>query len=184
MSMVEAEKDDELRVGRKEKAILRIAGDAVRNNPDAVSRKVGHLALNISVGDSNDTHHFDGSMSRGMKVEIACDSSGQNHKVSEPVGSESSKADDDSIISAVRLKLLSCRFKKSKEAILFARLWEIPMSNLNKSQDDSNDDSEGEEYPPHDFTRISLIGGGFSLEDDDLDCYDGYEPQVKGKLPR
>ncbi|GKA91010.1 hypothetical protein Tco_0812880 [Tanacetum coccineum] len=35
----------------------------------------------------------------------------------------------DSIISAVRLKLLSCRFKKSKEAILFARLWEIPMSN-------------------------------------------------------
>ncbi|GJX73757.1 hypothetical protein Tco_0312352 [Tanacetum coccineum] len=36
----------------------------------------------------------------------------------------------DSIISAVRLKLLSCRFKKSKEAILFARLWEIPMSNL------------------------------------------------------
>ncbi|GJR05326.1 reverse transcriptase domain-containing protein, partial [Tanacetum coccineum] len=36
----------------------------------------------------------------------------------------------DCIISAVRLKLLSCRFKKSKEAILFARLWEIPMSNL------------------------------------------------------
>ncbi|GJY26532.1 hypothetical protein Tco_0401258 [Tanacetum coccineum] len=36
----------------------------------------------------------------------------------------------DSIISVVRLKLLSCRFKKSKEAILFARLWEIPMSNL------------------------------------------------------
>ncbi|GJV19978.1 hypothetical protein Tco_1368998 [Tanacetum coccineum] len=36
----------------------------------------------------------------------------------------------DCIISAVRLKLFSCRFKKSKEAILFARLWEIPMSNL------------------------------------------------------
>ncbi|GJW60133.1 putative RNA-directed DNA polymerase [Tanacetum coccineum] len=36
----------------------------------------------------------------------------------------------DSIISVVRLKLLSCHFKKSKEAILFARLWEIPMSNL------------------------------------------------------
>nr|GFA48579.1 hypothetical protein [Tanacetum cinerariifolium] len=34
------------------------------------------------------------------------------------------------ILSNVRLKLLSCRFKKSKDAILFALLWEIPMSNL------------------------------------------------------
>nr|GEU50636.1 hypothetical protein [Tanacetum cinerariifolium] len=31
------------------------------------------------------------------------------------------------ILSNVRLKLLSCCFKKSKDAILFARLWEIPM---------------------------------------------------------
>nr|GEX14277.1 hypothetical protein [Tanacetum cinerariifolium]GFA60145.1 hypothetical protein [Tanacetum cinerariifolium] len=35
----------------------------------------------------------------------------------------------DCILSTVRLKLLSCRFKKSRDAILFARLWEIPMSN-------------------------------------------------------
>ncbi|GJR90249.1 hypothetical protein Tco_0214260 [Tanacetum coccineum] len=95
--------------------------------------------------------------------EIACDSSGQNHKVSEPVGSESSKADDDKIQEEE--SLWSC-FQKSKK------------DSLSKSQDDLNDDSEGEEYPPHDFTRISSIGGGFSLEDDDLDCYDGYEPQV------
>nr|GEV91106.1 hypothetical protein [Tanacetum cinerariifolium] len=36
----------------------------------------------------------------------------------------------DCILSNVRLKLLSCRFKKSRDAILFACLWEIPMSNL------------------------------------------------------
>ncbi|GKE91120.1 hypothetical protein Tco_1572215 [Tanacetum coccineum] len=95
--------------------------------------------------------------------EIDCDSSGQNHKVSKPVGSESSKADDDKIQEE---ESLWSRFQKSKK------------DSLSKSQDDSNDDSEGEEYPPHDFTRISSIGGGFSLEDDDLDCYDGYEPQV------
>ncbi|GKC40642.1 hypothetical protein Tco_1053026, partial [Tanacetum coccineum] len=27
-------------------------------------------------------------------------------------------------------------------------------------------------------TQISSIGEGFSLEDDDLDCYDGYDAQV------
>ncbi|GJS37882.1 hypothetical protein Tco_0536264 [Tanacetum coccineum] len=31
-------------------------------------------------------------------------------------------------MSSVRLKLLSCHFKKSKDAMLFARLWELPMS--------------------------------------------------------
>nr|GEU33270.1 hypothetical protein [Tanacetum cinerariifolium] len=33
----------------------------------------------------------------------------------------------DCILSNVRLKLLSCRFKKSRDATLFARLWEIPI---------------------------------------------------------
>nr|GEX45881.1 putative reverse transcriptase domain, reverse transcriptase zinc-binding domain protein [Tanacetum cinerariifolium] len=36
----------------------------------------------------------------------------------------------DCILSNIRLKLLSCRFKKSRDAIMFARLWEIPISNL------------------------------------------------------
>nr|GEZ05522.1 hypothetical protein [Tanacetum cinerariifolium] len=36
----------------------------------------------------------------------------------------------DCILSNVRLKFLSCRFKKSRDAIMFARLWEIPISNL------------------------------------------------------
>nr|GEW93623.1 hypothetical protein [Tanacetum cinerariifolium] len=36
----------------------------------------------------------------------------------------------DCILSNVRLKLPSCRFKKSRDAIMFARLWEIPISNL------------------------------------------------------
>nr|GEU60435.1 hypothetical protein [Tanacetum cinerariifolium] len=36
----------------------------------------------------------------------------------------------DCVVSAVRLKLLSCHFKKSKDAMMFARLWEIPLSTL------------------------------------------------------
>nr|GEU65637.1 hypothetical protein [Tanacetum cinerariifolium] len=36
----------------------------------------------------------------------------------------------DCVISFVRLKLLSCRFKKSKDAVLFSRLWELPLSIL------------------------------------------------------
>nr|GEY42926.1 hypothetical protein [Tanacetum cinerariifolium] len=36
----------------------------------------------------------------------------------------------DCNLSNVQLKLLSCHFKKSRDAILFARLWEIPISNL------------------------------------------------------
>ncbi|GKC45625.1 hypothetical protein Tco_1063347 [Tanacetum coccineum] len=37
----------------------------------------------------------------------------------------------DCIMSSVRLKLLSCRFKKSKDAVLFSRLWELlPVSPM------------------------------------------------------
>nr|GEV26077.1 hypothetical protein [Tanacetum cinerariifolium] len=34
------------------------------------------------------------------------------------------------VVSAVRLKLLSCHFKKTKYAMMFASLWEIPLSTL------------------------------------------------------
>nr|GEY96776.1 hypothetical protein [Tanacetum cinerariifolium]GEY99442.1 hypothetical protein [Tanacetum cinerariifolium] len=61
--------------------------------------------------------------------EIVCDSSGQNPNVSEPVGSESSKADDDKI--------------QEEES-----LW------------------------------ISSTCSGFSLEDNDLDCYDEHDLRV------
>nr|GEV13053.1 reverse transcriptase domain, reverse transcriptase zinc-binding domain protein [Tanacetum cinerariifolium] len=36
----------------------------------------------------------------------------------------------DCVMSSVRLKLLSCRFKKSKDAVMFSRLWELPLSML------------------------------------------------------
>ncbi|GJY19494.1 hypothetical protein Tco_0390985 [Tanacetum coccineum] len=56
-------------------------------------------------------------------------------------------------------------------------IWRSKKDSLNKSQDDSEDESKVEEYPPYDATRISSTGGGLSMEDD-LDCYDGYEAQV------
>ncbi|GKE52767.1 hypothetical protein Tco_1487923, partial [Tanacetum coccineum] len=34
----------------------------------------------------------------------------------------------DRVKSSIRLKLLSCSFKKSKDALLFKRLWELPDS--------------------------------------------------------
>ncbi|GJS61171.1 hypothetical protein Tco_0655955 [Tanacetum coccineum] len=81
---------------------------------------------------------------------------------SEHVGSGSSKADDDLIQEE---KSLWSHFQRSKK------------DSLNKSQDDSEDESKVEEYPPYDATRISSTGEGLSMEDD-LDCYDGYEAQV------
>nr|GEY32917.1 reverse transcriptase domain, reverse transcriptase zinc-binding domain protein [Tanacetum cinerariifolium] len=36
----------------------------------------------------------------------------------------------DCIMSSVRLKLLFCRFKKSKDAVMFSHLWELPLSML------------------------------------------------------
>ncbi|GKD43587.1 hypothetical protein Tco_1268232 [Tanacetum coccineum] len=85
--------------------------------------------------------------------EIACDPSGQNPKVSEPLGSGSSKADDDKI---------------QEEDSLWSRFQISKKDSLSKSQDDLDDESEVEEYPPYDFIGISSTGGGFSLEDDDL----------------
>ncbi|GJZ82967.1 hypothetical protein Tco_0648140 [Tanacetum coccineum] len=104
----------------------------------------------------------------------------------------------DIIITTVRLKLFTLKFKNKERVIKLLAEWKMPKNfrlygeeiacdssgqnpkkdSLSKSQDESDDDSEEEEYPLHDFTRISSTGGRFSLEDDDLDCYDGYEPQV------
>ncbi|GKG15977.1 hypothetical protein Tco_0358300, partial [Tanacetum coccineum] len=36
----------------------------------------------------------------------------------------------DCIMSFIRLKLLSCHFKKSKDAMMFAHLWELLVSTL------------------------------------------------------
>ncbi|GJT69041.1 hypothetical protein Tco_1028327, partial [Tanacetum coccineum] len=68
-----------------------------------------------------------------------------------------------------------------EEESLWSRFQRSKKESLNKSQDDSDDESELEEYPPYDSTQISSIGEGFSLEDDDLDCYDGYDAQ--GRCP-
>ncbi|GJR34544.1 retrovirus-related pol polyprotein from transposon TNT 1-94 [Tanacetum coccineum] len=51
-------------------------------------------------------------------------------------------------------------------------------SKSQDNEDDSEEESEVKEYPLYDSTGISSIGGGFSLEDDDLACYDGYEAKL------
>ncbi|GJY06466.1 hypothetical protein Tco_0373520 [Tanacetum coccineum] len=79
----------------------------------------------------------------------------QKPSVNEPFGDGSSKADD---VKVQEEDSLWRRFQRSKN-----------------QKDDSDEDSEVEEYPPHDSTGISSTGGGFSLEDDDFDCYDGYD---------
>ncbi|GJS53085.1 hypothetical protein Tco_0626447 [Tanacetum coccineum] len=88
--------------------------------------------------------------------------SGIKNDGNEHVGSGSSKAANDKI---------------QEEERLWSRFQRLKKDSLNKSQDDSDDESEVEEYPPYDSTRISSIGGGFSLEDDGLDCYDYNNPQ-------
>ncbi|GKE72674.1 hypothetical protein Tco_1534715, partial [Tanacetum coccineum] len=66
--------------------------------------------------------------------------------------------------------------KIQEEDSLWSRFQRSEKDSLSK--DDSDDESEVEEYPPYNSTGISLTSGGFSLEYDDLDCYDGYEAQV------
>nr|GEV76069.1 hypothetical protein [Tanacetum cinerariifolium] len=80
---------------------------------------------------------------------------------SEPIGSGSSKANDDKVLEE---DSLWSRFQILKKA-----------SKSQDHKDASNDESEVEEYPRYDSTGLSSIGGSFSLEDDDLACYDGYE---------
>ncbi|GJW44848.1 zinc knuckle CX2CX4HX4C containing protein [Tanacetum coccineum] len=63
------------------------------------------------------------------------------------------------------------RFKEAKEAATSK-----PRSS-NNIEDDSDED---EVYMPDEFTLkfISSTGGELTMEDDDLDCYDGYEAQI------
>ncbi|GJS33012.1 retrovirus-related pol polyprotein from transposon TNT 1-94 [Tanacetum coccineum] len=51
-------------------------------------------------------------------------------------------------------------------------------SNPRTSMSDSDEESEVEEYPLYNSTGISLTGGGFSFDEEDLDCYDSYEAHV------
>nr|GEV35057.1 zinc knuckle CX2CX4HX4C [Tanacetum cinerariifolium] len=79
--------------------------------------------------------------------------------VNTPFGS--SKANDDKVLEEDNLW---SRFQISKKA-----------SKSQDHKDASEDESEVEEYPRYDSTGLSSICGSFSLEDDDLACYDGYE---------
>ncbi|GJY93448.1 zinc knuckle CX2CX4HX4C containing protein [Tanacetum coccineum] len=78
-------------------------------------------------------------------------------KVSEPTGSGSPKLDD---VKTLEEESLWTRFKNAKKA---------------SSQEQDSDENEvfplGDEY-------TTSRGGGFSMEDEILDCYDGYEAQV------
>ncbi|GJT86760.1 zinc knuckle CX2CX4HX4C containing protein, partial [Tanacetum coccineum] len=81
----------------------------------------------------------------------------QSPKVSEATGSGSLKSDD---VKAPEEESLWTRFKNAKKA---------------SSQEQDSDEDEvfplGDEY-------TTSRGGGFSMEDDILDCYDRYEAQV------
>nr|GEX73562.1 hypothetical protein [Tanacetum cinerariifolium] len=85
-------------------------------------------------------------------------------KVSEHVGSGSSKVGED---KTQEEESLWSHFQRSKKD--------------SQSKDYLDDDSEVEEYPPYDAIGISSIGGGFSLEDDALDCYEAQVFNLSGK---
>ncbi|GJS19366.1 integrase, catalytic region, zinc finger, CCHC-type containing protein [Tanacetum coccineum] len=89
------------------------------------------------------------------------DANDHNPKVSKPIDSGSSKVDD---VKVQEDDSLWKHFQRSKK--------------ISSQEDDKDEQSEVEEYPPYDTTGISSTGGGFSLEDDDLDCYDGYEAKI------
>ncbi|GJZ47806.1 MAK10-like protein [Tanacetum coccineum] len=63
---------------------------------------------------------------------------------------------------------LWAKFKAAKEA---------SKSNPKSTSNYEEESDEDEVYFPNEEYTFGL-GGGFSLEDDDLDCYDGYEAQV------
>ncbi|GKA63087.1 zinc knuckle CX2CX4HX4C containing protein [Tanacetum coccineum] len=89
------------------------------------------------------------------------DANDHNPKVSKPIDSGSSKVDD---VKVQEDDSLWKHFQRSKK--------------ISSQEDDTDEESEVEEYPLYDTTGISSTGGGFSLEDDDLDCYDGYEAKI------
>ncbi|GKC37595.1 hypothetical protein Tco_1049979 [Tanacetum coccineum] len=77
------------------------------------------------------------------------DANDHNPKVSEPIDSGSSKVDD---VKVQEDDILWKRFQRSKK--------------VSSQKDDTDEESEVEEYPPYDTTGISSTGGGFSLEDE------------------
>ncbi|GKA27739.1 hypothetical protein Tco_0713907 [Tanacetum coccineum] len=95
---------------------------------------------------------------------------GNNHKVPSPPRAKSDLttlvSNPFDVLNAVEENACDLSDQNTKKA------------SLSMSQDDSDDESEVEEYPLYDSIGISSIGGNFSLEDDDLDCYDGYEAHV------
>ncbi|GJX15537.1 hypothetical protein Tco_0216369 [Tanacetum coccineum] len=65
--------------------------------------------------------------------------------------------------------------KKQENGSLWERFKEVKMASTTDS------DSEVEEVYSHDYHKSNYIAsasGEFTLEDDDLDCYDGYKAQL------
>ncbi|GJR37693.1 zinc knuckle CX2CX4HX4C containing protein [Tanacetum coccineum] len=60
---------------------------------------------------------------------------------------------------------------------IWERFKEVKKASTSDMKDESDED---EVYMPDDDMSkyISSTGGGFTMEDDDLDCYDGYEAQI------
>nr|GEU44600.1 Gag-Pol polyprotein [Tanacetum cinerariifolium] len=86
----------------------------------------------------------------------------ENTKINERNRHKSSKRNDDKVQEED--SLWSC-FQRTKKAA------------TSKPYDDEDESDEDEVYEINDdYTTPG--GGGFSKEDDDLDCYDGYEAQV------
>ncbi|GJX53024.1 retrovirus-related pol polyprotein from transposon 17.6 [Tanacetum coccineum] len=74
---------------------------------------------------------------------------------------------EEAIVECEKDSLWS-KFKSAKEA---------SKSNPRSTSDFKEESNKDEVYFPNE-EYTSGMGGGFSLEEDDLDCYDGYEAQV------
>ncbi|GKF94947.1 hypothetical protein Tco_0284647 [Tanacetum coccineum] len=85
-----------------------------------------------------------------------------NQNVSKPIGNDSPKKDDGKI---------------HNEDSLWTRFHNAKKTSNSKYQDQEDKSDDDEVFMPDD-NYTTLGGGGFSMEDDDLDCFDGYEAQV------
>nr|GEV24032.1 hypothetical protein [Tanacetum cinerariifolium] len=98
--------------------------------------------------------------------------------VQEPSVQESLKLDED----AQNLKSVNEEAVKEKEQYSlwskFKATKEASKSNPRTPMLDSNEESEVDEYPPYDSIVISSTCGGCSLDEEDLDCYNGYDTHV------
>ncbi|GJW41550.1 putative reverse transcriptase domain-containing protein [Tanacetum coccineum] len=80
---------------------------------------------------------------------------------------EGAECMEEAIVECEKDSLWS-KFKSAKEA---------SKSNPRSTSDFKEESNKDEVYFPNE-EYTSGMGGGFSLEEDDLDCYDGYEAQV------